>query len=424
MAEKEEVLVVDALRLLGSSRPWRSLAYLACGVPVGLVCLVAIVVLAAPGVLLLPVVLGLGPLMALGQLGIPVAVVERARSRWVDPRPAPGPHPALPDVGWFRRAKARLREQATWQELAYAVLTATLLWVVDLVVVLAAVVVPGVMLLAPVVVPLLPPEAVPAGSAMARAGLIWLTVPFGLVALVPAAYLVTFVALGQARLARALLVPAPPAPAGDLVEVRRSRARMIDRYEAERRRIERDLHDGAQQRLTSVTMLLGLARAQLDADHAAAEPVTRAHAEVTRALAELRDLVNGIHPKILADRGLDAALGELADRCAVPVRVAAAVGRRLPDAVETAAYYVVSEALANVVKHSGARHARVSARYEDGVLLVEVHDDGRGGADPARGEGLTGLADRAAVVGGTVALASPVGGPTVLRVDIPAGQAS
>ncbi|QFZ17810.1 sensor histidine kinase [Saccharothrix syringae] len=415
---------MDTSRLLGTSRPWRSLAYLASGVPVGLACFVVIVVLAVPGVLLLPVLLGVAPLAVLGQLGIPVAVLERARCRWVDPRPAPGPHPVLPDVGWSRRARIRLREPATWQEFAYAVLTATLLWVVDLVVVLAAVVVPGIMLLAPVLVPSLPPEAVPAGTAMARAGLLWTTIPLGLVALVAAAYLVTLVAWGRSRLARALLVPGKAAPAGELVEVRRSRARVVDRYEAERRRIERDLHDGAQQRLTSVTMLLGLARAQLDPDHPAAEPVARAHTEVTNALAELRDLVNGIHPKILADRGLDAALGGLADRCAVPVRVDAAVGRRLPDAVESAAYYVVSEALANVVKHSGARRVRVGARCEDGVLRVEVRDDGRGGADPARGAGLTGLADRAAAVGGTVALASPPGGPTVLRVAIPVERSS
>ncbi len=414
---------MDSLRLLGSSRPWRSLAYLASGVPVGLVCLVVIVVLAAPGVLLLPVLLGLVPLMALGQLGIPVAVVERARVRLVDPRSATGAHRRVAG-GWFQRARARLREAATWQELAYAVLAATLLWAVDLVVVLAVVVVPGVMLVAPFLVPLLPPEAVPAGSAMARAGLLWLAVPVGVVALVPAAYLVTFAASGRARLVRALLVPARVASGGELVEVRQSRARMVDRHEAERRRIERDLHDGAQQRLTSVTMLLGLARAQLDVGHPAAEPVSRAHDEVTRALVELRDLVNGIHPKILADRGLDAALGELGDRCAVPVRVDSAVGQRFSDAVESAAYYVVSEALTNVVKHSGARRARVSARFEDGVLAVEVRDDGRGGADPARGAGLTGLADRAAVVGGTVALASPPGGPTVLRVGIPVERVS
>jgi signal transduction histidine kinase len=399
------------------------LAYLACGVPVGLLCLVSIVGLTVSGVVLLPVVLGVVPLLALAQLGIPVAVVERARLRWIDPAPTPGPHPALPDVGWFRRSKSRLRETATWHELAYAVLTASLLWVVDVVVVVAAVVVPGAMLLAPVFVPLLPPDAVPAGNALLRQGLIWMTVPSGLVTLVAGAYLVTVVASARARLARALLVPARPASAVELVEVQRSRARMVDRHEAERRRIERDLHDGAQQRLTSVTMLLGLARAQLEPSHGAAELVERAHAEVTTALAELRDLVNGIHPKILADRGLDAALGELADRCAVPVRVDVAVGVRFSDAVESAAYYVVSEALTNVVKHSEARHARVSARYEGGELLVEVHDDGRGGADPFRGGGLTGLADRAAVVDGTVALASPPGGPTVLRVRIPAEPA-
>lgn len=411
------------LRLARTSRPWRSLAYLVSGVPVGLLCLVAIVILAVSGVVLLPVVLGVLPLMALAQVGIPVAVVERARLRWVDPRPTPGTHAWLPAIGWFRRSQTRLREPATWQELAYTVLMATVLWVVDAAVVLFAVLVPGVAVLAPLLVWLLPPDAVPAGRALADSGLIWLTVPIGVVALMAALYVVTFVATGRAWLARALLVSAETTPPQDLVLVQRSRARMADRYEAERRRIERDLHDGAQQRLTSVSMLLGLARAQLDVDHPAAEPVSKAQVETTTALAELRDLVNGIHPKILADRGLDAALSELADRSAVPVRVHVAVGGRLPDTAESAAYFVASEALTNVAKHSAARRAELTARCEDGMLLVEIRDDGRGGADPAQGSGLTGLADRAAAVDGTVALSSPPGGPTVLRVSIPIEQA-
>ena len=409
-------------RLVRTSRPWRSLAYLASGVPVGLACLATIVILAFSGIVLLPVLVGLVPLLALGQLGISVAAVERARLRWVDPRPVPAAHPVLSEDGWFRRWRARLREQATWQELGYAALVGMLLWAVDLLVVTVAVVLPVMMVLAPVVVWLSPPEAVPAGAALADSGLLWLTIPLGLIALVVAVYAVTFVAAGRARLARALLSTAPPQTAEKLVLVEQSRARMADRYEAERRRIERDLHDGAQQRLTSVSMLLGLARAQLDVDHPAADSVTKAQAEAATALSELRDLVNGIHPKILADRGLDAALRELADRCAVPVRAHVAVGRRFPDSVESVAYYVASEALTNVVKHSRAHRARLAAWRDDKVLSVEVRDDGQGGADPGAGQGLTGLADRAAVVDAIVALSSPPGGPTTVQVSIPIGE--
>ncbi|SHF60967.1 sensor histidine kinase [Streptoalloteichus hindustanus] len=405
------------LRSLASARPWRCLAYLASGVPVGVLCLVVIAVLGGAGVLLLPVLVGVVPLVLLCLLGAPVARVERARLRWVDPAPVVAGDRA-PASDALRRARARLREPATWREFAHALLLATVLWPVDLLVVATAVL-PVVALLAPLLVAVLPADAVPAGKVLADNGLLWMTVPVGLVALVAAVPVVTLVGLGRARLARALLSTHRATDTTELVEVRRSRARMVDRHEAERRRIERDLHDGAQQRLTSVAMLLGLARAQLGPQHPVTGLVGKAHTEVSAALAELRDLIHGIHPRILADRGLDAALGELADRCAVPVRVDATVGGRLPDSVESAAYYGVSEALTNVVKHSGARRAEVRARYEGGVLRVEVRDDGRGGADPSRGGGLTGLADRAAAVGGTLALASPEGGPTRLRATIP-----
>jgi signal transduction histidine kinase len=176
----------------------------------------------------------------------------------------------------------------------------------------------------------------------------------------------------------------------------------------------------------SLAMLLGLAKVQpardggsvLDPDSPAAL-VGRAHEEAMLTIVELGELIKGIHPKILTDRGLDAALGELADRCAVPAQLDSKVGRRLSASVETVAYFAVSEALTNAVKHSSARQARVTARYLDGILAVDVLDDGVGGADPAGGTGLTGLADRAAAAGGTVAIASPPGGPTVVSVRIP-----
>jgi signal transduction histidine kinase len=228
-------------------------------------------------------------------------------------------------------------------------------------------------------------------------------------------------AAARAAITQAVLGPRMETDA-QLTEVARSRARLVDAFEVERRRIERDLHDGAQQRLLALSMQLGLARLELPDSSPAAEPVARAHELAKEALAELRELIRGVHPKILADRGLHAALREVADRAPLPVNVEAALPRRLPGAVEACAYFVVVEALANVAKHSGATRARVVASAAGGRLTVQVRDDGCGGADPARGSGLSGLADRVAAAGGTVALASPVGGPTVVHVELPCGS--
>ncbi|GAA3308469.1 sensor histidine kinase [Nonomuraea dietziae] len=144
----------------------------------------------------------------------------------------------------------------------------------------------------------------------------------------------------------------------------------------------------------------------------------RAHEEARQALVELRELIRGVHPQVLTDRGLAAAIGEVASRSPIPVEVETVL-ERLPEPVETAAYYVVSEALANVARHSGASRAWIRASRAPGALVVEIGDDGAGGADPAKGSGLTGLADRLAVVGGRLSLSSPAGGPTTMRVEIP-----
>jgi signal transduction histidine kinase len=207
---------------------------------------------------------------------------------------------------------------------------------------------------------------------------------------------------------------------GDRVtELSRSRVRLVDAFEAERRRIERDLHDGAQQRIVALTMTLGLAR--LDAPPGPlADQLAKAHQEACQALAELRELIHGIHPKVLADYGLEAAVSDAADRSATPVDLELALPGRFPEAVEAAAYFVVCEALANVARHSGASRARVTGGHATGRLFLEIRDDGRGGARTGgEGTGLTGLADRVSVLDGRLALSSPPGGPTLLRVEIP-----
>ena len=199
-----------------------------------------------------------------------------------------------------------------------------------------------------------------------------------------------------------------------------SRARGVDAAEAERRRIERDLHDGAQQRLVSVAMSLGRAKNKLTKDPAAArELIDEAHADAKLAVSELRDLARGIYPAVLADRGLDAALSAQAAKSLVPVEVTVDVDPRPPAAVETTAYFIVGETLANIAKHSGANRAEVKVSRADDTIVVEITDDGRGGAELRAGGGLAGLADRAATIDGVITVVSPPGGPTVVRADLP-----
>lgn len=205
-----------------------------------------------------------------------------------------------------------------------------------------------------------------------------------------------------------------------LEELRTSRARLVEAGDAERRRLERNLHDGAQQRLVALALSLRLARGKLPDDPGAAAPLLESAArELELALNDLRELARGIHPAILTDRGLDAAITALADRAPVPVELARLPVHPLPPAVEAAAYFVVSESLANMAKYSEASKATVSVQRTNGRLVIEVADDGVGGADPARGSGIRGLTDRVAALDGRLLLHSPPGAGTLVRAEIP-----
>ena len=223
--------------------------------------------------------------------------------------------------------------------------------------------------------------------------------------------------------ARRLLGPSETIVLADRVQtLSASRAAAVEAADAERRRIERDLHDGAQQRLMSLAVHLGIARKTLkDVPPDAMSVIIDAHEQVKEAMAEIRDLVRGLHPAVLDDRGLDAALSGVAARSAVPVRLTVGSTGPLSASVETVAYFVVSEALANVVKHSRAKQAAVDVTRTGGLLLIQVSDDGVGGADAQRGTGLTGLAQRVASVDGRLRLTSPSGGPTILTAELPCG---
>ena len=212
----------------------------------------------------------------------------------------------------------------------------------------------------------------------------------------------------------------------DRVEVlTRTRSGALDVQAAELRRIERDLHDGAQARLVSVAMNLGLAEELLDADPAlVAELLTESRASTLTALDDLRTVMRGIAPPVLADRGLEGAVRALALDLAVPVTVTGAVPAGVPVPVQSAAYFAVSECLANVVKHSGALQAAVDLGYRDGVLAAVVRDDGDGGVRLTGGTGLRGVGRRLEVFDGTIALTSPAGGPTVVRMEVPCALSS
>jgi len=205
-----------------------------------------------------------------------------------------------------------------------------------------------------------------------------------------------------------------------LAELQASRARLVEATDTERRRIERDLHDGTQQRLVSIAMALGLAESKLGADRPAVEPVLReARDALAVALAELRELTQGIRPAILVERGLAPALDDLARRAALPVRLDVAVDGRLPERVESAAYFVASEALANAAKHSHASQLRLAATRSTDELVLEIGDDGIGGAGGGGGTGLRGLADRVEALGGRLTVSSPPGRGTTIRAEIP-----
>ena len=205
-----------------------------------------------------------------------------------------------------------------------------------------------------------------------------------------------------------------------LAEVRASRARIVAAADDERRRLERDLHDGAQQRLVALSLRLRLA--QTDADPLARLALELAQDEVERALGELREFARGIHPSVLREDGLDAAVEMLARRASLPVEIEGSIGKRLPDPVELAAYFFISEALTNIGKHAQATHATLELERRDGLLRIDVADDGVGGADYGKGSGLAGLADRLAALDGTMTLKSAAGRGTTLIASIPCGS--
>lgn len=401
-------------RLLVTSWPWRSLAYLATTPAVASVWL-----------------LTCWPLSVLA--GLPLGHAERWRLRWVDRRLVVNPHAADSSDGFGGWVRLRASERVSWSELLYGVvlvplslLSFGLLCVVLLVpattiaasTALFVLLVLGVDPAAVTTVTDLPTSTINENP-LAQLGLVAL----GVILLATGLYLVTLAAEGQRYLCRLLISEPPAQPDEQLDEVTRSRARISSAFDEERRRIERDLHDGAQQRLTSLVLTLGTMKYQLGRGDDIGPLVEQATTDARHAVDELREIVHGIYPSALREHDLAEAFDELLSRAELAglttdIELDLPPGLR-PD-VEVGLYFTVSELVTNVTKHSGATSLALHiAPKSRGTLFVVVEDDGDGGASVGGGTGLVGVIDRIETLGGSVQLSSPPGGPTRVCMEVP-----
>jgi signal transduction histidine kinase len=402
-------------------RAWRDLWFVIlfsalCLLPLGLIGVPWAIFLFAPASLPLILACAFVPLVAVVLLGPQLTMLRRYAYSKI--RGAQIPRDAASADGPFLpRLRARLRHPCTWRQAGYHLIAgpaANLAGLIAVIVWVSALIGLGWLSAAIAFGPDWKPLSMATSLALWRA--------FGcLVAVYLASWLVTASVRWDLKLAIDLLGPSRSERlARRVTDLTESRAAVVDAADAERRRIERDLHDGAQQRLVSLAMNLGLARATLkDLPEDARAVLAEAHEEAKEALSELRNLVRGLHPVVLEDRGLDAALSGIAARSPVPVRLAVNVPERVPPIVEAVAYFMISEALTNVAKHAQASAARVDVWLDGALLRLSIADDGIGSADAAHGSGLTGLAQRAAAVDGRFEIVSPAGGPTTITVELP-----
>jgi signal transduction histidine kinase len=406
-------------------RLWRALGATAVALPLGTVSFSVMTALLSTAAGLAVTVVFAVPFLWLSfVVSRGLARLERSRIAVLLDTPLADPVPPLSATSWLRRLWERVQSPDRWREIAHHLL-AFFVGLVSFTVVVAAWAGSLALAFLPLYVSALPGEsakfwvtAVSQGPGSLAASLL------GVVGVAVVAPHLTM-AMGRLQVASArwLLGPRRAAIEEQLEQLEMSRSAAVDSAEAERRRIERDLHDGAQQRLVALATTLGDARQHFDSDpEAARSMVSDAHEEAKAALKEIRDLVRGINPFILQDRGLDAALSAVIARSPVPVDLDVRLADRPPPAVESAAYFVVAEALTNVARHADATRAHVAVARSGNRVVVEVRDDGRGGADASLGTGLQGLRDRVGALGGTMHVLSPVGGPTTITVELPCGS--
>jgi signal transduction histidine kinase len=411
---------------LARARTWSASLHLLLDLPFGIAWFVIAVVGLSVGVGLVVVALvGLVVLALTVFAGRVIGIVERARASallglHVDPPPA-----RLRPEGTWPRMRSFLSDKTGWKGLAYGVIMLPI-GIINFTVVVTM----WALALGGTTYPLWG-WAVPTNfgdnhpiHGWLKAGYITGNLVVGVAALIATPHVIRGLAAMDGGLIKGLLGGSPTAELRQRVETLTvSRDASVDIADTERRRIERDLHDGVQAQLVTLAMDLGMARQKLeagdDSDPAVLALVERAHDDSKRAVSDLRNLVRGIHPAVLTDRGLDAAISALAARSPIPVEVNISLASRLPPTVESAAYFVIAEALTNAAKHSGASVVRVDGRVIDGLLQIEVRDDGVGGADVEHGGGLAGLASRLAALEGRLRVASPIGGPTTVLAELP-----
>jgi signal transduction histidine kinase len=418
---------MSLIRGLVSARTWLAFTHHVAGLVLAFASFMIVFALFAVGVVALPLALIGLPVTGIAlRFSAAFAAVDRARFALLLGQDLPR-WPADPRRGYrwlIVPTRSTLTARATWGRIGYAVLRLPVS-VVNFTLTVTVWSAGLTALTAPLYARRLPGGGpnVDGHYFLTGTGPLALCAVAGLVVLLAAAPLTRGLGSADAALARWLLSPPRDAQLkARVTQLEVSRERVVDAAEAERRRIERDLHDGAQQRLVAVAMELGRAKAKFADDvDAAAALVDQAHSEAKAALVELRDLVRGVHPPVLTDRGLDAALSGLAARCPVPVSLQVDVPVRPRPAVEAVAYFTVAEALTNIAKHSRASQVRVvvdGGPGPAGTLNIVVSDDGIGGADAA-GAGLSGLADRIAGIDGALSVESPPGGPTIVSAVIP-----
>lgn len=382
----------------------------------GLTWFVSLVILLAVGFGTIIIWVGIPILAATFGLIIWGAQLERSRIRVFLGVDIPSPYRYIPEGGRFwKRAWGFVRNPQLWRDLIYLLLLFPIGFAGIIVVAL-----PVQFIVAPLVV-LFGGDYGVIGWHVNHLFESLLAAAVGAIIVVPASMLINLLADLNAEVGRRFLAASNEEVLTERVEeLTESRSAIMRAMHLERRRIERDLHDGAQQRLVSLAMELGLAREKMGTDlDAARKLIEESHEDAKLVLAELRDLVRGIHPAVLTDRGLDAAISAIAGRSRIPVGVDIKLADRQPDEVEGTAYFVVVEALTNIAKHSEATEANVAIRRDRGWLRITVADNGKGGADPAKGTGLRGLSDRITALDGRMVVESPPGVGTTLMVEIP-----
>src|SRR3954451_3362189 len=396
---------------------YRNVLYLALALPLGAAYVAVIAAGLAAGVGLAVIVIGLALLLATLFAVRAMAAVERLLSRALL---RIGIHPPIEGgigLSWRQRVQLWLRDPVTWKSLVY------LLGKLPMGIVAAGPIgligfFSVVLTFGPIIVAFVP--VIFFGWEISNPLIALLGVPLGIALFVSGLHLLNGLAWIYGICARIMLGPSTVDLRERVEGLRDASARILAAADDERRRIERDLHDGAQQRLVALNVLLGVVESKLDKDPSAAAPlVARARQEATEAVKELRELARGIHPALLADRGLTAALEALAARAPFPVTIAGVPEARLPGAVEATAYFITAEALTNVSKYAQATKASVDLTEDRGRLRVTITDDGVGGADPKRGSGLLGLYDRVAALDGRFMVSSPAGGGTAVIAELP-----